>query len=171
MYRKWHGLTCRADSRFAPRRRYFVTTSLIGGAQTQNHAWCVSSDVDQIKIIYGHRLMKSRLSCFHCNKKHLQTITRLLNSLTECRADSEFAPSQWETALLCNAVSHWLGANLESACGCKQQLILPVGKPLVCLRWTLAELQKEPQPIMQPCIIHVLTWINTNFKSAENGNP
>ena len=31
------------------------------------------------------------------------------------RADSRFAPSQWETALLCNDVSHWLGANLESA--------------------------------------------------------
>ena len=32
-----------------------------------------------------------------------------------CRADSRFAPSQWETALLCNDVSHWLGAGLESA--------------------------------------------------------
>ena len=31
------------------------------------------------------------------------------------RADSRFAPSQWETALLCNNVSHWLGASLESA--------------------------------------------------------
>ena len=30
-------------------------------------------------------------------------------------ADSRFAPSQWETALLCNDVSHWLGTNLESA--------------------------------------------------------
>ena len=30
------------------------------------------------------------------------------------RADSRFAPSQWEVALLCNAISHWLGANLES---------------------------------------------------------
>ena len=28
-------------------------------------------------------------------------------------ADSRFAPSRWETVLLCNAVSHWLGANLE----------------------------------------------------------
>ena len=26
-----------------------------------------------------------------------------------------FAPSQWETALLCNDVSHWLDASLESA--------------------------------------------------------
>ena len=31
------------------------------------------------------------------------------------RADSRFAPHQWETVLLCNNVSHWLGANLESA--------------------------------------------------------
>ena len=31
------------------------------------------------------------------------------------RAESRFAPSQWETALLCNGVSHWLGASLESA--------------------------------------------------------
>ena len=29
-------------------------------------------------------------------------------------ADSRFVPSQWETALLCNDVSHWLGASLES---------------------------------------------------------
>ena len=34
---------------------------------------------------------------------------------THIRADSRFVPSQWETALLCNAVSHWLGASLESA--------------------------------------------------------
>ena len=32
-----------------------------------------------------------------------------------CRADSRFEPSQWETSLQSNAVSHWLGANLESA--------------------------------------------------------
>ena len=32
-----------------------------------------------------------------------------------CRDDSRFAPSQWETALLCNDVSLWLGASLESA--------------------------------------------------------
>ena len=33
------------------------------------------------------------------------------------RADSIFAPSQWGTALLCNDVSHWLGASLESDLG------------------------------------------------------
>ena len=26
-----------------------------------------------------------------------------------------FAPSQWETVLLCNDIPHWLGANLKSA--------------------------------------------------------
>ena len=31
------------------------------------------------------------------------------------RADSRLAPSHWETSLPSNAVSHWLGANLESA--------------------------------------------------------
>ena len=31
------------------------------------------------------------------------------------RADSRFVPSQWETALLCKDVSHWLVASLESA--------------------------------------------------------
>ena len=32
----------------------------------------------------------------------------------ELTADSRLAPSQWETWLQSNAVSHWLGANLES---------------------------------------------------------
>ena len=31
------------------------------------------------------------------------------------RADSRLAPSQWETSLQSNAVSHWLCASLESA--------------------------------------------------------
>ena len=31
------------------------------------------------------------------------------------RADSRLAPSQWEMSLQSNAISHWLGANLESA--------------------------------------------------------
>ena len=37
-----------------------------------------------------------------------------------CRAESRLAPSQWETSLQSNAVSHWLGAHLESAqlCTC-----------------------------------------------------
>ena len=32
-----------------------------------------------------------------------------------CRVDSRLAPSQWKTSLQSSTVSHWLGANLESA--------------------------------------------------------
>ena len=39
-------------------------------------------------------------------------------SAWECRAHSRFAPSQWETVLLCNDVSHWRGASLKSAVEC-----------------------------------------------------
>ena len=42
----------------------------------------------------------------------------------QCRADSRYAPSQWETALLCNDVSRWLGASLESALQCIMSLPL-----------------------------------------------
>ena len=38
-----------------------------------------------------------------------------LLTTTHFRADSKLAPRQWETSLLGNATSHWLGANLESA--------------------------------------------------------
>ena len=45
----------------------------------------------------------------HCNYGIDLLISKYCN-----RADSRFAPSQCETALLCNDVSHWLGASLES---------------------------------------------------------
>ena len=35
-------------------------------------------------------------------------------SVSSCSGDSRLAPSQWETSLQSNAVSHWLGANLDS---------------------------------------------------------
>ena len=36
---------------------------------------------------------------------------------THNRDESRFTPSQWETPLQSNAVSHWLGANLEAVSG------------------------------------------------------
>ena len=44
-----------------------------------------------------------------------RTSVQIWHTLIAYRADSRFAPSQWETALLCNDVSHWLSASLESA--------------------------------------------------------
>ena len=42
------------------------------------------------------------------------------------RVDSRSAPRQWETPLLCNDVSHWLGASLESAPCIDSYLKVPV---------------------------------------------
>ena len=46
---------------------------------------------------------------------HYPVYWLLIKGCSKGRANSRFAPSQWETALLCNDVSHWLGANLASA--------------------------------------------------------
>ena len=51
------------------------------------------------------------------NKAHSIADNILCKSLrlSENSVDSRLAPSQWETSLQSNGVSHWLGANLESA--------------------------------------------------------
>ena len=45
----------------------------------------------------------------------IDSYKQVLNLLENIRAGSRFVPSQWETSLLCDDVSYWLGANLESA--------------------------------------------------------
>ena len=52
------------------------------------------------------------------DKRHDNRIAycvRKRSTLGIIRSDSRLAPSQWETALLCNDVSHWLSASLEPA--------------------------------------------------------
>ena len=61
---------------------------------------------------YNIRCHQLRQCCHHDT---LGFSVVLCCTLTYHRADSRFAPSQWETALLCNDVFHWLGASLESA--------------------------------------------------------
>ena len=75
------------------------------------------------------------------------------------RADSRFAPSQWETALLCNDVSHWLGASLESALSIykhwrDESLLVPVmasclfgAKPLLQSKLTNGQLEPQEQTL------------------------
>ena len=57
--------------------------------------------------------------CLECidiyNWCHFRLICKKLVNFIWCKTDSRFAPSQWETSLQSNAVSHWLGANQESA--------------------------------------------------------
>ena len=49
-------------------------------------------------------------------QKPFRLISQLFDSFPgkQCRANSRLAPSQRETSLQSNAVSHWLGAHLES---------------------------------------------------------
>ena len=64
-----------------------------------------------------------------------------------CRADSRLAPSQWETSIQSNAVSHWLGANLESALlGC---CIAIIPKFLQQNNWGIPNFTVPNVPIFQ----------------------
>ena len=51
------------------------------------------------------------------SRPHGRALQSIINAHYDSlyRADSKLAPSQWETSLQNNAVSHWLGAILESA--------------------------------------------------------
>ena len=55
----------------------------------------------------------------HCDVIVMNKISPWTNNdpVPGCRADSTFARSQWETALFCNYISHWLSASPESALG------------------------------------------------------
>ena len=78
------------------------------GLSLQAHAVCQQA-VTHIRIC---------AITFACKHNQLQwgAVTRnAVQYKMIIRADPRFAPSQWETALLCNDVSHWLDANLESA--------------------------------------------------------
>ena len=63
------------------------------------------------------------------------------------RTDSRLAPSQWGIVLLCNDISHWLGASLESSLYC--YLGCRVSKHCSC---SSKALQIELDKL---CIIHV----------------
>ena len=85
------------------------------------------------------------------------------------RADSRFAPSQWETALLCNGVSHRLGTNLESALHFIWQTCFTSPHGTIC-RWPFGEYMTESRcpPVDQTTIlarpISILHIISTNFR-------
>ena len=51
-----------------------------------------------------------------CINKHDVYVCKvnIWNGICACRAVSRFMPSQWETSLQSNAVSHWLGTNRGS---------------------------------------------------------
>ena len=65
------------------------------------------------------------------------------------KADSRFAPKQWETALHCNDVSHWLGARLESALYCV---------PVALLCSVSRHVGQTSQSTMNMCMNHAYVY-------------
>ena len=101
----------------------FVRCSQTGGDLVHTYAivfvWCRrqtiadgDGDIRHVIFVPGGQCVKP--FCVYMRLAPYQGPVTLGAGNTD-RADSRFAPSQWETSLQSNAVSHWLGANLESA--------------------------------------------------------
>ena len=78
------------------------------------------------------------------------------------RADSRFAPSQWETSLQSNAVYHWLGANPESPLMTLTLIILMKLTTKTCSASFLASSVSTSLPSARPAFssdtINLLKW-------------
>ena len=90
-------------------------------------------------------------------------------TLIRCRDDSRFAPSQWETFLQSNAISHWLGANLESALRCfsiNKLNMYPLSSYLWCEHSSLVPLpaiQAIPPIIIAPFYMSTIPVIGRHM--------
>ena len=87
-----------------------------------------------------------------CDKSHV--LWKHYKEAGCCRADSRLAISQWETSLQNNAVSHWLGANLESALCCKMplysvQVLCETGNGLAVLWCQISTAQNTDVTLLQ----------------------
>ena len=82
------------------------------------------------------------------------------------KADFRFVPSQWEMALLCNDVSHWLGASLESTLNmqCKKD-ITTVHKQWSCVFHALIHRDSGLWSILHKAISPVC--VQSNGKSED----
>ena len=74
-----------------------------------NYALLLDEPQSQTLIIWSY---VPRLWGFFPRKSHWVNLCFFFSCI---RADPMFVPSQWETVLLCNDGSDWLGASLESA--------------------------------------------------------
>ena len=74
--------------------------------------------------------------------------------------ESRIAPSQWETSLQSNAVSHWLGASIESA----------LFKPRNTVFETMPRSRRQLE-VLHPCSIHQLTMCPYYFVFLRKTYP
>ena len=104
------------------RRRYIVMSSLIGWVHMQNNPWLskqkqihFSSKYFFISLRWVNRLHETvgqvRFYCSTSHKIWTWFYCCLFCWVTLCSNNFAYKPSQWETTLQCNVVSHWLGAH------------------------------------------------------------
>ena len=95
-----------------------ITTISVTNTRAQKRQ-CIFEDFGPRSSYIGHGWVITSSGILWDVIMHSCPIYLLLVPLMECteqiRADSRFVPSQWEMALQSNAISHWLGTNLESA--------------------------------------------------------
>ena len=63
-----------------------------------------------VHVIAWYRISEKNITCTNDDPDFDACMGRC-----RFRGESGFAPGHWETVLLCNGVSHWLGASLDSA--------------------------------------------------------
>ena len=96
---------------------------------------CVSRCL-RVNSMVSHNMILPLLLTGYLGWWYLDTCVHMLIS----HILSGLEPSQWEMALLCNAISHWLGANLESALFSVFQCLLCV---VVYNSWLLVFTEKN----------------------------
>ena len=99
-------IICSSDDLAPVKRQALFEGTWIGALFRLNHRNIFSAIFNQTSIIF----MRQASLCF----------------LTMSRDHSVHAASQWDTALQCNTVSHWLDSHLEwslqwTACGCRDR--------------------------------------------------
>ena len=167
--------------------------------QDYTHCWCIffQGQIDVFYSDFGNadRIPLAEAKCLHPSLYNFptQAIQCRLHGVFRrkvgvYRADSRFAPSQWETALLCNAVSHWLGASRESAL---HTMVLSYSHIFICLSvgptWTKFNqiwiriqiffflvyafwnvIWKKGKPLPKPILIYHCQWNKHQWNLNES---
>ena len=96
------------------------------------HSYIVTSSMLQ----YQNKLHSCLgISCFVCDVS-----MSIYMKLLSCRDYSVYAPSQWEMALHCNIISHWLSTYIKWSLSCNMMkdispCLVSRGRGAVRLRW------------------------------------
>ena len=91
-------------------RLFQITNRLLFHETVANVSLTKGQEGYKFSMLGGYFLCKPMCWCLICQHWHDKYVDRC-----HFKADSRIAPSQWETVLLCNDVSRWVGAILESA--------------------------------------------------------